>query len=102
VSHCYFDYYQADPEFQPPAGGGLTTLKEVYSFSPVPSDLSVDESKLILGGQGNLWTEYIPTPSHAEYMALPRMTALAEVLWSPSGSRDWDDFRARLQTQFAR
>jgi hexosaminidase len=102
VSHCYFDYYQADPEFQPKAAGGLTTLKKVYSFSPVPSDLSVEERKLVLGGQGNLWTEYISAPSYAEYMALPRMTALAEVLWSPAGTRDWDDFQSRLQTQFAR
>jgi hexosaminidase len=100
--YCYFDYYQADPEFQPTAAGGLITLKKVYSFSPVPSELSSDEGKLILGGQGNLWTELVSTPSHAEYMVLPRMTALAEVLWSPATSRDWDDFRARLQTQFAR
>jgi hexosaminidase len=101
-SHCYFDYYQADPDFQPSAIGGLTTLKKVYSFSPVPSELSKEESKLVLGGQGNLWTEYISTPSHAEYMALPRMTALAEVLWSPAGRREWDDFRSRLQTQMER
>lgn len=102
VSHCYFDYYQADPEFQPKANGGLTSLKKVYSFSPVPIDLSGEERKMILGGQGNLWTEYISTTSYAEYMALPRMTALAEVLWSPAGARDWNDFQSRLQTQFAR
>jgi hexosaminidase len=102
TSHCYLDYYQADPDFQPTAIGGLITLKKVYTFSPVPSELSGAERNLILGGQGNLWTEYISTPSHAEYMALPRMTALAEVLWSPAGRREWDDFRSRLQTQVAR
>jgi hexosaminidase len=102
VSHCYFDYYQADPEFQAKASGGLTTVKKVYSYSPVPSELSIEERKLILGGQGNLWTEYISTGSHAEYMVLPRMTALAEVLWSQAGRREWDDFRSRLQTQFSR
>lgn len=101
-SYCYFDHYQADPEFQPLAIGGLTTAKKVYSFSPIPSALSGEEGKMILGAQGNLWTEYISTPSHAEYMALPRMTALAEVLWSPAGLRNWDDFRSRLQTQFNR
>jgi hexosaminidase len=101
-SHCYFDHYQADADFQPPANGGLTTVKKVYSFSPVPSELSAEESKLILGAQGNLWTEYVSTVSHAEYMVLPRMTALAEVLWSPAGQRDWYDFRSRLQTQFDR
>jgi hexosaminidase len=102
VSHCYLDYYQSDPEFQPRAIGGLTTLKKVYSFRPVPSELKGDSRKLILGAQGNLWTEFISTPSYAEYMALPRMTALAEVLWSPEASLKWGDFRQRLQTQFKR
>jgi len=101
-SHCYFDHYQADPEFQPEAIGGLTTVKKVYSFFPIPSELSWKEGELILGGQGNLWTEYISTPSHAEYMALPRMTALAEVLWSPRNLLDWDYFLLRLQNQFSR
>jgi hexosaminidase len=102
TSHCYFDYYQADPEFQPPGPGGLITVKKVYSFRPVPSELEGEQQRLILGGQGNLWTEYVPTASHAEYMALPRMTALAEVLWSPENKLDWEDFRSRLQTQFSR
>jgi len=99
-SHCYFDHYQADPDFQPPAIGGLTTVKKVYSFRPVPSDLQGESRNLILGGQGNVWTEYISTSSHAEYMALPRMTALAEVLWSPENNLEWNDFRKRLQPSF--
>jgi hexosaminidase len=102
TSYCYFDYYQADKEFQPPASGGLITLKKVYSFRPVPSELNAMERQLILGGQGNIWTEYIDNPSHAEYMALPRMTALAEVLWSPANKLIWEDFRNRLQTQLSR
>jgi hexosaminidase len=102
TNYCYFDYYQADPEFEPEAIGGMVTLKKVYSFNPIPSELNAEESKHILGGQGNLWTEYIATPEKAEYMTLPRMTALAEVLWAPAGSLDWEDFRARLQSQFAR
>jgi hexosaminidase len=102
TSHCYFDYYQADPDFQPPAIGGLITVKKVYSFRPVPYELQMPQRHLILGGQGNLWTEYISTTPHAEYMALPRMTALAEVLWSPESKLEWDDFNARLQTQFKR
>jgi hexosaminidase len=102
VSHCYFDYYQADPDFQPPAIGGLTTLKKVYSFRPVPAELKGENSQLILGGQGNIWTEYISTQDHAVYMALPRMTALSEVLWTPEKNLLWEDFRNRLQTQFAR
>ena len=102
TSYCYFDYYQADPDFQPKAIGGLITVKKVYSFRPVPSELIGEARKLILGGQGNLWTEYVSTPEHAEYMVLPRMTALAEVLWSPDIKLDWNDFSKRLQTQFQR
>jgi len=102
VSHCYLDYYQADLEFQPVAIGGFTTLKKVYSFEPTPPELKENGSEHILGGQGNVWTEFISTPEHVEYMALPRMTALAEVLWTEDDQRDWDDFNKRLQTQFTR
>lgn len=102
VSHCYFDYYQAQPATQPEAIGGYTTLKKVYSFEPVPPELSDEQSRHVLGAQGNLWTEWIPTPEHAEYMAMPRMSALAEVVWSPAGQRHWPDFNRRLQTHFQR
>lgn len=99
VSHCYFDYYQANPDFEPVAIGGFTSLKKVYSFEPVPEELNEVQAKHILGGQGNVWTEFIPTPEHAEYMAVPRMTALSEVLWSPVEKRDWESFRGRLEDQ---
>lgn len=95
-SHCYFDHYQAYPPYEQEAIGGFTTLRKVYSFEPVPEELNAEEAKFILGGQGNLWTEYIATPCQAEYMVVPRMTALAEVLWSPKDKRDWIDFRTRL------
>lgn len=99
VSHCYFDYYQANPEFEPEAIGGFTTLKKVYLYEPVPEELSADQSKYILGAQGNLWTEYVSTPSHAEYMTVPRMAALAEVVWSSKQSRNWADFQTRLENE---
>ncbi len=102
VSHCYFDYYQADRDFEPVAIGGFTTLKKVYSFEPVPSELSEEVAKHILGAQGNIWTEYIATPEHAEYMAIPRMMALAEVVWSSKNKRDFDHFNRRLQSHFKR
>jgi len=101
-SYCYFDHYQADPDFEPKAIGGFTTLKKVYSYEPVPRELTSEEAKHILGTQGNVWTEFIPTPEHAEYMAVPRMTALSEVAWSPSSQRNWEDFRQRMNTQFKR
>ncbi|MFH1943502.1 MAG: beta-N-acetylhexosaminidase [bacterium] len=96
TSHCYFDYYQANPETEPLAIGGHLTLKKVYAFEPTPEELSPEEQKYILGAQGNVWTEYIQTPESAEYMSIPRMCALAEVVWSPKEVRDWDDFRTRL------
>ncbi len=99
VSHCYFDYYQANPDFEPVAIGGFTSLKKVYLFEPVPEELDEVQAKHVLGGQGNVWTEFISTPEHAEYMAVPRMTALAEVLWSPAEERDWESFRERLEEQ---
>jgi hexosaminidase len=102
TSHCYFDYYQAHPDFEPEAIGGFTTLKEVYHYEPVPDVLDDRQSVFIKGAQGNLWTEYIATPEHAEYMALPRMTALAEVVWSAKDHRDWESFQKRLQEQFNR
>ncbi len=98
VSHCYFDYYQGDQSTEPPAFGGYTTLKKVYLFEPVPDELTTEESRFIMGAQANLWTEMIPNGRHAEYMVLPRMTALSEVLWSPKEKRNWADFSNRLIT----
>jgi len=102
TTYCYFDYYQANPDFEPVAIGGFLSLKKVYSFDPVPEELNEVQAKHILGGQGNVWTEFIPTPEHAEYMAVPRMTALSEVLWSEAESKDWTCFQKRLKDQFNR
>ncbi len=102
TSYCYFDYYQADPASEPKAIGGFTTLKKVYSYEPTPGELTAEEAKHILGAQGNLWTEFIPTTTQAEYMAVPRMIALSEVVWSPKSARNWSDFRHRLSSQFLR
>jgi hexosaminidase len=96
-SYCYLNDYQGKPATEPPAGGGVLTLHRVYSFEPIPPELSADEAKHILGGQGCLWGEYVPTPKHAEYMLLPRLAALAEVFWSPSESRKWVDFVPRIE-----
>jgi hexosaminidase len=96
VSHCYFDYYQANPDFQPKAIGGFTTLKKVYFFDPVPEELNEQEAKHILGAQGNVWTEFIPNSKQVEYMAMPRMCALAEVVWSPVDVKNWNGFMRRM------
>ncbi|MFV0593731.1 MAG: family 20 glycosylhydrolase [Draconibacterium sp.] len=102
TSHCYFDYYQGDPSLEPKAFGGHITLKKVYGFDPVPEELTEDEGKHIIGVQANLWTEQIPTPAHAEYMIMPRMSALAEVAWSPKELKDWGSFSKRMETQYKR
>jgi hexosaminidase len=102
TSHCYFDYYQGNPDDEPLAIGGFLPLRLVYSFEPVPADLSPEEAEHILGAQANLWTEYVPTPEHAEYMLFPRTAALAEVVWSTKGENIWDDFATRMERQFSR
>jgi hexosaminidase len=102
-SHCYFDWYQSlDRQREPEAIGGYLPLEKVYAFEPVPSDLTAEQAKHILGAQGNVWTEYIKTPEHVEYMVLPRMCALAEVVWSDKQLRNLEDFLARLSLHYTR
>ena len=96
----YFDNYQAGPEGEPEAIGGMNTLKNVYDYNPIPKELKGDEAKYILGAQANLWAEYITTNEHLEYMVLPRMLALAEAVWSPLEQKNWVSFNERLQSQF--
>jgi hexosaminidase len=99
-THCYFDHYQADRAFEPKAIGGYTSLKKVYEFEPVPEDLFTEQKDLILGAQGNVWTEYMHTTDHVEYMILPRMLALSEVLWGKENRKNWSAFQERLQDHF--
>ena len=96
-SHCYFDHYQGSRQTEPEAIGGFLPLEKVYTFDPTPDNLPKDKHKYILGGQANVWTEYIPTAEHCEYMLLPRLTALSETLWSTKESRNWDNFEGRLK-----
>jgi hexosaminidase len=94
---CYLDFYQSkDRSREPAAAGAYLPLERVYSFEPVPASLPPEARAHFLGGQGNLWTEYIPSLSQLEYMAFPRLSGLAEVLWSSKGTRNWKDFRRRL------
>lgn len=102
TSHLYFDYYQGPAAQEPLAIGGFVPLEQVYAFEPVPQELNEAERRHILGAQGNVWTEYMKTPEHVEYMVLPRLLALAEVVWSPAERRDWSDFMTRLPAQLRR
>ena len=98
TSNCYFDYYQSeDRTNEPLAIGGFLPVEKVYAFDPMPESLAADKKDYILGGQANLWTEYIGTEEEAWYMLLPRMTAISEALWTNIGQKDYEDFKIRLQ-----
>lgn len=99
-SHCYFDSYQADPTTEPKTIGGYLPLQKVYSFEVTPANDSL--APFYLGGQGNIWTEYMTDFKRVEYMAFPRAIALAETLWSNKESRNWSDFKARMANQYPR
>ncbi len=101
-SHLYLDHYQTEPEGEPLAIGGYSPLEWVYSYEPLPSELTPEEHHYILGLQGNLWAEYLKTPDHMEYMAYPRMFAIAETGWSPVERKDFESFLARFMYQTPR
>ncbi|WP_163518107.1 family 20 glycosylhydrolase [Gelidibacter japonicus] len=98
TSHCYFDYKQSDNEDEPLANsGGFLPLEKVYSFNPIPEELTEEESQYVLGAQGNVWTEYIPNEKQVEYMVFPRILAMSEVLWTPTNNKNYADFVARVE-----
>jgi hexosaminidase len=95
-AYVYLDHYQSNDPAEPLAIGGYTPLEKIYSFDPLPAALTPEQARHILGAQANLWSEYITTPAHLEYMAFPRLIALAELTWTPQAQRDFADFRQRL------
>ncbi len=102
-TYTYLDYYQDDDkEREPLAIGGYLPLERVYGYDPIPLTLDSEQARHVLGTQGQLWTEYMPTPEHVEYMAFPRLCALAEVAWTPPERKEWLDFNIRLQTHLLR
>lgn len=99
--YCYFDHCQSKNSMEPLCIGGFLSLEKVYSYEPVSSELTAEQSKYILGAQANVWTEYLSTPEQIEYMIFPRMIALSEVVWSQKSKKDWWDFVGRLQYHFS-
>jgi len=98
VGECYLDHYQSTNQaIEPRAIGGFQPLNKTYTFEPIPANMPPEAEPHVLGAQGNIWAEYIASFQHVEYMAFPRMCAIAEVTWSPKASRDWDDFMRRMQ-----
>lgn len=102
TSHCYFDYYQGDQDLEPLAWGGNLPLSKVYKFDPVVEEMTPEQANHVLGGQANLWTEYVPTEAQAQYMTYPRLAALAESVWSQKEDKEWLDFSRRVSGLFKR
>lgn len=105
TSHCYFDYYQSDLPEEPLAIGGYLPLKKVYSYNPIPHELTPEEARFILGAQGNVWTEYMPSFEQVQYMVFPRIFALSEVVWhgpAKSLDREYAGFTRRVASFFKR
>ncbi len=97
----YFDHTQSLNEDSVTIGG-YNNIEKVYAYQPVPKELNEEESKYILGAQANLWTEYMKNTRKVEYMLLPRLAALSEVLWGKKENSSWENFESRLLTQFKR
>jgi len=97
-SFAYLDYVQGDTSVEVPVYSKLS-LKKAYEFEPAPDGV---DPKFILGGQGNLWTEKVPTIQHAFYMTYPRAFAISESVWSPSKNKNWEDFSSRVEHHFKR
>jgi hexosaminidase len=98
----YLDNRQSLRQDYPPGRGRVVSIEEIYAFDPLPSQLTADEQKHILGVQGNLWTEHIRTEDRVDFMAWPRGAAIAEIGWSPRERREWHGFLGRLVPQFRR
>jgi hexosaminidase len=102
IQYTYFWWNQGDSTKEPLSAGGYLPMEKVYSFEPIDSSLSADEAKYVLGAHGSAWAEYMESEAKVEYMVFPRMSALAEVVWSPKELRNWEDFTTRMPKQFKR
>jgi hexosaminidase len=99
---AYLDYRQSEDPAEPTPVGTVLTLSDAYAFEPVPSGLTPDEQARVVGGQANIWTEHMESARRVDYMAFPRLCAIAEALWSAAGDRDFADFTDRLGAHLAR
>lgn len=102
TTYVYLDYYQGPPDKEPLAIGGNLPLEKVYSYNPLPAELSPEDHHYIQGVQANVWTEYMPEPSSVEYMVFPRLLAVAEIAWTPQENREYAEFLTRVPAQLGR
>ncbi|WP_289054272.1 beta-N-acetylhexosaminidase [Carboxylicivirga marina] len=101
-SHLYFDHYQSMSKHEPKAFGGNAPLKKVYDYEPIPADLEPQYADLVMGVQANIWTEYMPNEQQVEYMLFPRIAALSEIAWQQKGTKDWQQFRQKMDVMVKR
>lgn len=102
TGHCYFDYpYNPKQAASFPSWMGTLPTKKVYTFEPMPEALTREQQRHVLGGEGNMWTECAPQ-QEVDARVYPRLTALAETLWSPKELRNWADFSDRLKVHYQR
>jgi hexosaminidase len=102
VQSLYFWWHQGNPETEPLAAGGYLPMEKVYQFDPVPAALTPEQRKYVLGAQACAWTEYMESPEKVEYMVFPRISALAEIVWSPKEGKNWNEFKSRMPKQLRR
>jgi len=95
----YLDHLQSDAPDESPGRPDVRTVADIYAFQPIPSAMDTQAAAHVLGAQANLWTEHMRTPESVEHAAFPRLDALAEVLWSPVSTHDWNRFVVRLVAQ---
>ena len=98
----YFDHYQSDlpDEWQGPPP--VATLRQAYDTVVIPNGATAAEARRIIGVQGGLWTEQMPTFAHDQHAVFPRIAALSELGWSPASAHDWNDFLQRMPAELAR
>lgn len=102
TSHTYLDYMEGSHAEEREAFVAPTTLEQVYSYEPVPDELEPEYHARVLGAQGQLWRERMPSMAAVQHRAFPRLSAIAEVVWSPKAAKNFKDFRARLNWLTAR
>lgn len=99
AGETYLNFYQGEPNAEPPAQEAMCRISDSYHFNPVPRGV---DKKYILGGQACLWTEHIPTYRHLQYMMWPRALALSEVYWSEHENKNWENFIRKTEHHFLR
>ena len=98
----YLDFLQTNLPDEPPGRPKYTSMQRVYAFDPVPAQLTPAQRKHVLGVQANMWTEHTRTYERLQHNLFPRMSALAEIAWTPLERKSYDDFLARLPAQLQR